>query len=437
MTRRGRTGEPSPLRQARDEQATTLEILRLIASSRGDAGPVLEAIMRHAIRLCDGLFANVFLAEGGQVRLAASNFAEVPGVDPATVAAANAAYPLPLVASNLPGRVILEKRVLHFPDVETDPNVTDLTRRFARALGFRAGLFVPMVRSDRGIGAIGVARAAPRPFSERQIHLLQTFAAQAAIAVENATQFHELEQASRHKSQFLANMSHELRTPMNAIIGVTRHAARGRRASGPRRASSPLERITRAAHHLLALINDILDLSKIEAGRMELYLESFAVGALVADVASTVRAARREERQRALDRVRARTSARCTATPRASVRRCSTSPATPSSSPSAGGSPSPAPGSRARTATRSSSGVGHRHRDDSGADGAPLPGVLPGRGVHHAAGSAAPGSASRSAASFCRMMGGDITVESAPGRGSTFTLRLPARVTAGVAAAAD
>src|SRR6185503_8961770 len=124
---RRRSGEPTPLRQARDEQATTLEILRLIASSRGDAGPVLDAIIRHSFRLCDGLFASVFLAEGGEVHLAASNFAEVPGVDRASkVAAANAAYPLPLSTAILPGRVILEKFVHQFADAETDPDLPDV-----------------------------------------------------------------------------------------------------------------------------------------------------------------------------------------------------------------------------------------------------------------------------------------------------------------------
>src|SRR6202035_3902295 len=119
------------------------------------------------------------------------------------------------------------------------------------------------------------------------------FGAQSVLAIQNARLFHEIEEkgrqlaeASQHKSQFLANMSHELRTPLNAIIGVTEMLRED--AEALKQDIEPLDRVLGAARHLLALINDILDLSKIEAGRMELQLEPFALAPLIANVVKTI-----------------------------------------------------------------------------------------------------------------------------------------------------
>jgi signal transduction histidine kinase len=161
--------------------------------------------------------------------------------------------------------------------------------------GYRARLVVPLIRSGKVIGALIVRRKAPGEFSANTIDLLKTFAAQSAVAIQNARLFselreksHELEVASQHKSQFLANMSHELRTPLNAIIGVTEMLLEDARDFKRDAEVEPLDRVLRAARHLLALINDILDLSKIEAGRMELHLESFPLGPLIQDVVHTM-----------------------------------------------------------------------------------------------------------------------------------------------------
>ena len=130
-------------------------------------------------------------------------------------------------------------------------------------------------------------------FSPEIVATLQTFAAQSVLAIQNARLFDEIEdksrqlaEASQHKSQFLANMSHELRTPLNAIIGVTEMLRED--AEALNQDLEPLDRVLGAGRHLLALINDILDLSKIEAGRMELNLGNFALPPLIDEVVKTI-----------------------------------------------------------------------------------------------------------------------------------------------------
>jgi len=161
--------------------------------------------------------------------------------------------------------------------------------------GIRTVIAVPLLREERVLGALLIRSKAADEFPPAIVRLLQTLASQSVLAIENARLFKEsqakseqLAQASKLKSQFLANMSHELRTPLNAIIGLTEMLHEDA-SDGQRTAElEPLERVLRAAHHLLELINDILDLSKIEAGRMELHLESFALAPLVQEVIATI-----------------------------------------------------------------------------------------------------------------------------------------------------
>jgi GAF domain-containing protein/DNA-binding response OmpR family regulator/anti-sigma regulatory factor (Ser/Thr protein kinase) len=161
--------------------------------------------------------------------------------------------------------------------------------------GYRALLVVPLLGPDRIVGALVVRRKEPGAFPQAAVDLLQTFGNQSVLAIQNARLFREIEEkgrelaeASQHKSQFLANMSHELRTPLNAIIGVTEMLRED--ASDFKREDEiePLDRVLRAARHLLGLINDILDLSKVEAGKMEIHIEEFAIAPLINDAVKTI-----------------------------------------------------------------------------------------------------------------------------------------------------
>ena len=161
--------------------------------------------------------------------------------------------------------------------------------------GFKSTLAVPLLREGRVLGALVIRRKTDGEFPRAVVELLQTFASQSVVAIENARLFQqvqetsrELEVASRHKSQFLANMSHELRTPLNAIIGYSEMLQEEAEDLDEQTFLPDLQRINAAGKHLLGLINDILDLSKIEAGRMDLDLSTFEVGQLVRDVQAIV-----------------------------------------------------------------------------------------------------------------------------------------------------
>ncbi len=166
----------------------------------------------------------------------------------------------------------------------------------ARGIGFRSILSVPLMREASPIGAITVGRPQPGTFSEKQIALLQTFADQAVIAIENVRLFREiedksrqLETASRHKSEFLANMSHELRTPLNAILGFSEVLSERMFGEINDKQAEYLSDILESGRHLLSLINDILDLSKIEAGRMELEATDFDLPSAIENTLMLVR----------------------------------------------------------------------------------------------------------------------------------------------------
>jgi signal transduction histidine kinase len=168
-------------------------------------------------------------------------------------------------------------------------------REIAIWAGYRARLIVPLVSADKVVGALVIRRKQPGNFPKGTIHLLQTFAAQSVLAIQNARLFREIEDKSRqlqvaseHKSQFVASMSHELRTPLNAIIGLTEMMVKNAARFGTEKAQEPLQRVNRAGTHLLGLINQVLDLSKIEAGKLELNPQTVQLGSLINEVIGTV-----------------------------------------------------------------------------------------------------------------------------------------------------
>ena len=197
--------------------------------------------------------------------------------------------------NTLVGRTALEGRTVHIPDIRTDPEYT-WSEAIERSGGVRTILGVPLMREGIPIGVFNLARVTVRPFTEKQIELVSTFADQAVIAIENVRLFDEIQDknrqlqlASENKSQFVSSMSHELRTPLNAIIGLTEMMVTNAARFGTEKAMEPLQRVNRAGTHLLGLINQVLDLSKIEAGKLELNPQTVQLAPLIEEVIGTAR----------------------------------------------------------------------------------------------------------------------------------------------------
>ena len=263
--------------------AATREILRAMLRSPTDPEPVFRAIVDSVALLTGAALAAVFRFDGELLHFVAGR-SPVPGA----VEAYRQLFPRPLAPGSPAARAIRERRIMHIPDVETEPSISDDARQRFRAGGIRSNVQVPMLRDNVAIGLIGVGRSDPGLFTDKQIELLTTFADQAVIAVENVRLFTELQArtealavASQHKSEFLASMSHELRTPLNAIIGFSDVLLQGMFGDTNEKQTEYLRDILDSGHHLLSLINDILDLSKIEAGRMELDVAAFDLPAAI------------------------------------------------------------------------------------------------------------------------------------------------------------
>jgi two-component system, NtrC family, sensor kinase len=266
-----------------EQQTATSEILRVISSSPTDVEPVFETIARSTVHLCEGARSTVWRPEGELLRCVARYEMTPEG----RVLRASSGEVVD--ADSFPARALREREILQVNDALENPTVPLKYRERARLRGYRSLLAVPIVREGLAVGVITVVRPTAAEFSDQQVGLVKTFADQAVIAIENVRLFTELQKrnleieqksrelaaASQHKSEFLANMSHELRTPLNAIIGFSEVLSERMFGELNEKQDEYLKDINASGTHLLSLINEILDLSKIEAGRMELDLSEF------------------------------------------------------------------------------------------------------------------------------------------------------------------
>jgi signal transduction histidine kinase/DNA-binding response OmpR family regulator/HAMP domain-containing protein len=195
------------------------------------------------------------------------------------------------------GRAAATRAPVQVADILQDHETSETqARRVLRQLGYRSLLAIPLLRESRVIGGLSVYRREAGSFATEVVNLLQTLATQSVLAIQNARLFREIEDkgrqlevADQHKSEFLANMSHELRTPLNAIIGYSEMLEEEAQDLGHDTFIPDLQKIHGAGKHLLSLINNILDLSKIEAGKMDLYLENFKIAPMIQEVVATIK----------------------------------------------------------------------------------------------------------------------------------------------------
>jgi signal transduction histidine kinase len=268
------------------QQTATAEVLKTISRTAFDLQRVLETLLENAVRICGAQHGMIFRYDGERCH-AAATYNAPPGALELWQRT-----PIRVGRGTAVGRALLECRPVQIPDVEADPEYDFPEAQ--KLQGHRTVLVVPLLRDGVPLGTIGLWKTEVAPFTDKQIELLTTFADQAVIAIENVRLFDEIQDknrqlqlASEHKSQFVASMSHELRTPLNAIIGLTEMMVKNAARFSTEKAQEPLQRVNRAGTHLLGLINQVLDLSKIEAGKLELNPQTVQLAPLINEVIGT------------------------------------------------------------------------------------------------------------------------------------------------------